>query len=42
MERYKRQLIIKDFGEKTQSRLKDSTVTIFGCGGLGCPTAAYL
>ncbi|HOC78245.1 MAG TPA: HesA/MoeB/ThiF family protein [Methanofastidiosum sp.] len=42
MERYKRQLIIKDFGKKTQGRLKDSTVTIFGCGGLGCPTAAYL
>jgi len=22
--------------------LKESTVTVFGCGGLGCPTATYL
>lgn len=34
--------MIKDFGEKTQNLLKDSVATVFGCGGLGCPTAAYL
>jgi molybdopterin/thiamine biosynthesis adenylyltransferase len=35
-------LIIKDFGEKSQKILKGSTITVFGCGGLGCPTATYL
>ncbi len=35
-------MILKDFGEVSQKILKESTVSIFGCGGLGCPTAAYL
>ncbi|HQF90006.1 MAG TPA: HesA/MoeB/ThiF family protein [Methanofastidiosum sp.] len=35
-------MILKDFGEKSQKILKDSTITVFGCGGLGCPTATYL
>lgn len=42
IQRYKRQLIIKNFGEKSQKILKDSIITVFGCGGLGCPTATYL
>ncbi len=42
IKRYSRQLIIKNFGEKSQKILKGSTVTVFGCGGLGCPTATYL
>ncbi|MCC7572231.1 MAG: HesA/MoeB/ThiF family protein [Candidatus Methanofastidiosum sp.] len=42
IQRYKRQIILKDFGEKSQKALKNSTATVFGCGGLGCPTATYL
>ncbi|MDX9799002.1 MAG: HesA/MoeB/ThiF family protein [Bacteroidales bacterium] len=40
--RYQRQIKIKDFGNKSQIKLKHSKVTVFGCGGLGCPTATYL
>jgi molybdopterin/thiamine biosynthesis adenylyltransferase len=40
--RYKRQLIIPDFGEEGQGKLKDSRVVIVGVGGLGCVSATYL
>ena len=40
--RYSRQLIIPDFGEEGQSKLKDSYVVIVGVGGLGCASATYL
>jgi len=40
--RYKRQLIIPDFGEEGQRKLKDSHVVIVGMGGLGCASATYL
>jgi adenylyltransferase/sulfurtransferase len=42
LKRYKRQLIIPDFGEEGQKKLKDSRVVIVGVGGLGCVSATYL
>jgi molybdopterin/thiamine biosynthesis adenylyltransferase len=40
--RYKRQLVIPDFGEEGQGKLKDSHAVIAGVGGLGCVSATYL
>ena len=40
--RYNRQLIIPDFGEEGQRKLKGSHVVIVGVGGLGCASATYL
>ena len=40
--RYKRQLIIPDFGEEGQRKLKGSHAVIVGVGGLGCASATYL
>ena len=40
--RYNRQLIIPDFGEEGQRKLKSSHVVIVGIGGLGCSSATYL
>jgi adenylyltransferase/sulfurtransferase len=40
--RYNRQLIIPDFGEEGQRKLKGSHVVIAGIGGLGCASATYL
>lgn len=41
-ERYSRQLILPEIGEKGQRKLKDSKVLIIGAGGLGSPVALYL
>ena len=40
--RYSRQLIIPEIGVKGQIKLKESSVLIVGCGGLGSPLALYL
>jgi molybdopterin/thiamine biosynthesis adenylyltransferase len=40
--RYHRQLIIPEFGEEGQRRLKNSRITVIGIGGLGCASATYL
>jgi len=40
--RYNRQLIIPDFGEEGQRKLRSSHVVITGLGGLGCASATYL
>jgi len=40
--RYNRQLIIPDFGQEGQNRLKKAHATIVGLGGLGCALATYL
>jgi molybdopterin/thiamine biosynthesis adenylyltransferase len=40
--RYNRQLVIADFGEDSQEKLKSSHVIIAGVGGLGCASATYL
>ncbi len=41
-ERYDRQIIIPDVGERGQQKLKCSRVVIAGAGGLGSPAALYL
>src|SRR5690606_1967698 len=40
--RYSRHLLLPEFGEERQRRLKASTVAIVGMGGLGAPAAIYL
>ena len=42
IERYSRQIILKDIGINGQKKLKKSKVLIVGLGGLGCPVAEYL
>lgn len=39
-DRYIRQLVLPEIGEKGQERLKDSKVLIIGAGGLGSPVAS--
>lgn len=40
--RYRRQMIMQDFGPERQIRLRESSALIVGAGGLGCPVAIYL
>lgn len=42
LSRYSRHLLLPEFGEAGQRRLKASTVAIVGMGGLGAPAAIYL
>lgn len=42
IERYSRQIVLKEVGGKGQERLLNSKVTILGLGALGSPTAYYL
>lgn len=41
-ERYSRQIVLPDFGEEGQERLRTSKVLIVGAGGLGSSCALYL
>ncbi len=41
-QRYDRQIIMKDWGEETQEKIKDTTALIAGVGGLGSPVSVYL
>ncbi len=40
--RYNRHLILQDFGDAGQRRLKNASVLVVGAGGLGSPTLLYL
>ena len=42
LERYHRQMLIRNWGEEGQKKLRSSTVFIAGAGGLGSPVAIYL
>ena len=41
-ERYQRQVILPEFGEKSQQKLCDAKALVIGAGGLGCPALQYL
>jgi len=40
--RYNRQIILPEFGEEGQKRLRQATVFVAGAGGLGSPVSIYL
>lgn len=42
IERYKRQLVLKEIGGEGQQRLKNARVLVVGAGGLGSPLMLYL
>ncbi|MFM9156370.1 MAG: HesA/MoeB/ThiF family protein, partial [Dolichospermum sp.] len=42
LERYSRQMMLPNFGELAQKRLKSATVLVSGVGGLGGTAALYL
>ena len=42
LERYHRQMLIRNWGEEGQKKLRAATVFIAGAGGLGSPVAIYL
>lgn len=41
-ERYSRHLVLPNFGEAEQYKLRNSSVAVVGAGGLGCPILQYL
>ena len=42
VERYSRQIVLKDVGPTGQKKIMNSKVLVIGAGGLGCPVIDYL
>ena len=42
IERYSRQIVLKNVGVTGQKKISNSKVLIVGAGGLGCPIVDYL
>ena len=42
VERYSRQIILKDVGPEGQKKIIKSKILVVGAGGLGCPVVDYL
>ena len=42
VERFSRQIVLKDIGTSGQKKIIQSKVLIIGMGGLGCPVAEFL
>ncbi|MDC3085650.1 ThiF family adenylyltransferase, partial [Candidatus Pelagibacter sp.] len=42
VERFSRQIVLKDIGVSGQKKIIQSKVLIIGMGGLGCPVAEFL
>ena len=42
IERYRRQIVLGDWGNLTQDHLRQRRVMVVGCGGLGAPVIQYL
>jgi adenylyltransferase/sulfurtransferase len=42
LDRYQRQIILRDFGGAAQVRLAGAHILVIGAGGIGCPAMQYL
>ena len=42
MDRFERQVILREIGTEGQTKLQNASVLLIGLGGLGCPILNYL